>query len=51
MGGSIMPKCYFCHKEVSEDDYCFGCDDYVCEKCDENQTKAVGDHLVEDHKD
>jgi hypothetical protein len=44
-----MAKCYFCHREVSEDDFCFGCDEYICDKCDINE--VGGDHLVEDHKD
>ena len=43
-----MPKCYFCRKEVSEDDYCFGCDEYVCDRCDQNEVAA--DHIVEDHE-
>jgi len=44
-----MPKCYFCRREVSEDNYCFGCDEYVCDECDQNE--VIADHLVEDHKD
>jgi hypothetical protein len=44
-----MPKCYFCHREVSEENYCHGCDEYICDNCDEEP--QVGDHEVEDHKE
>jgi len=27
-------KCYFCAAEVSDDDYCYGCKEYVCAECD-----------------
>lgn len=43
-----MPQCYFCHKEVPEEDYCYGCKEYVCNDCDE--TGAGGNHAVEEHK-
>ena len=44
-----MPKCYFCGKEVTEDDYCYGCKEYVCEEC--NETDPWGSHDVEDHQE
>lgn len=43
-----MAKCYFCHKEVSDDNYCYGCGEYICDSCDNDI--QVGDHEVEDHK-
>lgn len=27
-------KCHFCGCQVSGDYYCFGCDAYVCDRCD-----------------
>jgi hypothetical protein len=44
-----MSKCYFCDREVTEDDFCLGCENYICNLCDENE--VAGDHTVEDHKD
>jgi len=42
--------CYFCEKEVTEDDYCFGCKHYVCEDCD-HAPLTIGDHDVDDHQE
>lgn len=42
------PRCYFCNREVSEEDYCYGCREYICDDCDE--MIPVGRHKVEDHK-
>lgn len=47
-----MPKnkvCYFCGKEVTEDDFCYGCRHYVCQECDEET--PFGNHCVEDHQE
>jgi len=43
-----VPICYFCEEITDEDHYCFGCEHYVCEKCDTSQ--PFGDHNVEDHQ-
>ena len=43
-----MPKCYYCEKELTEDYYCYGCKEHICEDCDE--TGASGNHSIEDHK-
>ena len=46
----LTPKCYFCKQVVTEEDYCYGCEQYVCEKCfDEDGDFPVGKHQVEDH--
>jgi len=42
-----MPKCYFCNRECDEEDYCVGCGEYICSKCDLND--CMGDHVPEDH--
>lgn len=42
-------RCYFCDCEVTEDDYCSGCGEYICETCDE--TGAMGDHEPEHHQE
>lgn len=45
-------KCYLCEKELNpedaEDDFCYGCKQYICGDCDE--TGPMGSHLPEDHK-
>jgi len=40
--------CHFCGKKVTEDEYCFGCGNYVCSCCDKNE--PFGDHKVEEHR-
>lgn len=32
----IKGNCYFCGKEVTGDDWCYGCFHFVCEDCDMN---------------
>ena len=41
-------KCVFCEEPVNDDDYCYGCHEYICSKCDE--TEVIGDHKVGDHR-
>lgn len=42
------PKCYFCGKHCTEEDFCYGCQQYICEDCDE--TGIMGSHDPEDHR-
>jgi hypothetical protein len=42
-----MGTCYFCGAAVGDDDYCFGCNEYVCEAC--GATFCVGRHSPECH--
>ena len=42
-------KCYFCDKEVTSDDFCYGCKHYVCKDCEETLIIGHG-HLVDEHK-
>lgn len=43
-------KCFNCKKDVTQDDYCYGCSSYVCDGCDERGANgAAGIHLPEDH--
>ena len=42
------PKCYFCKTDCTDEDYCYGCGQYICSTCDE--TGAWGDHEPSDHK-
>ena len=47
----LIPRCYFCRKEVDDDDYCYGCYEYVCQECYEKDGDfPLGKHDVEDHK-
>lgn len=43
------PRCYFCKREVTEMDYCYGCGEYVCQECT-GEDPPGGKHKVEDHK-
>ena len=45
----LAPQCYFCEKVVGEEQFCYGCFEYVCEKCD--WTTPVGDHDVLKHQE
>jgi hypothetical protein len=40
--------CYFCGREVTKDDFCWGCHHYICSDCDENE--LIGNHDVDDHQ-
>jgi len=41
--------CYFCKTPLSEWNFCYGCDSFVCAKCDEVEM-AGEKHKVEDHR-
>ena len=43
-----VPTCAICGKGCSEDDMCFGCKHYVCEKC--YLYTPFGKHSVSTHK-
>jgi len=45
-----MPECYLCGGEVSEADFCWGCNEYVCQNCDDDGDFPIGDHKPEDHE-
>jgi len=50
-GEKIIPICYFCEKEVSEGDYCYGCKHYICEDCDKaGMDIGFGGHDVDEHQ-
>jgi hypothetical protein len=44
-----MPDCYLCGGEAEEADYCHGCEEYICEECDEGKDFPIADHKPEDH--
>lgn len=44
------PVCLLCDRPCDEADYCAGCGEYVCEKCDHHGAVVRGDHLPGDHK-
>lgn len=41
-------ECANCHANAVQDDYCFGCKKFVCNKCSVNISLSMG-HNVEDH--
>lgn len=43
-----MP-CHFCARSVNEEDFCYGCQTYVCDDCDEEV--PLGPHQAADHKE
>jgi len=45
-------KCYFCGLPCTDEDYCYGCQEFVCSKCDERGMELdFGGHLIEEHKE
>lgn len=44
-------KCYFCKKSCTGDDYCYGCQEFVCGICDERgMDLPFESHPIEIHK-
>ena len=44
-------ECFFCHKETSNWDFCYGCNHYVCVECiGPIELIPMGPHIVEQHK-
>ena len=43
----VTELCYFCEKKVSEAQYCYGCQNWICSSCDTEQ--PIGKHNVKDH--
>ncbi len=48
MTQTIEAECYFCARAVDDEDYCYGCKEYVCETCD--VAGCIGPHEAQDHK-
>jgi len=46
-GKEVSGKCYFCSKEVNGEFWCFGCHEFICEKCDKGA--AGHGHSVQEH--
>ena len=44
-------RCIGCDARCIDDDYCHGCHVYVCEGCEVNPQKRVGQHSPTDHLD
>lgn len=40
--------CYFCKKSLSDYNFCYGCQNFVCETCD--LVEQAGKHTVEEHR-
>jgi hypothetical protein len=41
-------ECYFCHKPLSDYDFCYGCDSFICPTC--GVIGLAEKHNVEDHR-
>ena len=41
-------KCFECGADCSQEHYCFGCKEFVCEECSVNDS-LMGSHIPEDH--
>ncbi len=46
--GEIKGKCYFCQESTDGNNWCFGCEVFICGKCD--QIEPLWPHKPEDHK-
>ena len=45
-------KCYFCGLPCTDEDYCYGCQEFVCSKCDERGMELeFATHSIEEHKE
>ncbi len=45
-------KCYFCSLPCNDEDYCYGCKEFVCSKCDERGMELYfAPHSIEEHKE
>ena len=42
--------CFFCGKEISADNFCYGCAAYVCDHCETVSNPPSGTHKPESHK-
>lgn len=38
-----------CDAACDDDNYCFGCKEYICDEHDLNMNMPMGDHLVVEH--
>jgi len=44
-------KCFFCDSSCTDDDYCYGCTEFICSNCDEVGLEVpFGSHFVEEHR-
>ena len=43
----VTELCYFCGKKVGEAQFCYGCQNWICNGCDGEQ--PTGKHQVGDH--
>ncbi len=46
----MPPRCHFCQKECTDNDYCYGCRHHVCAECDKENGELGRDHEVEVHR-
>ena len=44
----LRPRCYFCNKIVGEEQFCYGCSEFICETC--NEIECVSTHKPEAHR-
>jgi hypothetical protein len=47
---TVEAKCFNCGDPVDQDNFCHGCEHYVCDACDQRQyTGRMGPHDKSDH--
>ena len=46
---NIIVVCYLCGKPTNEDGYCYGCEQYICAKCENEAEMPLGPHTPADH--
>lgn len=43
--------CHFCEEPCNQDDYCYGCREFICNQCDKRDMELPFEpHDVEKHK-
>jgi len=45
----LVPQCYFCKKIVGDEQFCYGCREFICDSCD--WISPVGEHDVKQHQE
>lgn len=41
-------ECYFCGVDLDETFFCYGCEEFICQYCDE--TEVWGQHTASEHQ-
>jgi len=45
----LYGECWACFAPCERDDYCSGCEQFICAECNENDCEGYGRHDPEEH--